>query len=1396
MADLDRLEVQVEASAAKANAELDKMLGKLDKIVSSLSAFKLGKSVNIDAELKNVADSMEKVKQSVKGIASPKMDISQIEQTVSSLREQFKNIGKDFRFTGNAEQAEKEIADLQSRLEKLREREDKAITLGKVDTVSFKSLQYDIALTTNKLSVLQERLRELSKIGQPKFDFDMTEINRRVEELREKFKDIGKDYEFKGNVDQFYEALDAARGRLDELEQRNFQLLISGKVDEELQQEIVKTINMLDSLEQKRDEFASAPRIEIMGGYEDLSASINDFMRSVEEAGNIDKDFREKFENNLRGLKIPEINETSLDKLKSSLDKREADLERFRTKLENDITMGRISEDINDSGYRKAREQIVLAEKEIVALRERIQETESQAGQAGGFQVLQKMLSGLISVGNAAGNVLAGLGSAGNALRNSFSSLVTRMKKVTSGMASLALKAKKLKDFMLGLGRANKKNDASFANSLKTILKYTLGIRSLYVLINRIRRAIIGGYENLARYSDQVNTSISGMSSALLRLKNAFAAAFAPIVNIVAPYITAFINMISDALNTVGRFFAALTGKTFAVQATKVYKDYAKGLSGVADSAKDAQKALSVLGFDQLNQLQDSGADNSGGGSGSGEISPADMFTDVPIESAISEWAGRIRAAFLAGEWEELGAVIAEGINVGLQKIYDAIRWENGGPKITSFIEAFSRTFNSIVDHIEWDLMGRVIGAGINTMVNSFNLLVGPGGIDFENIGKKLSVGFRGMLDEVEWTNLGNAIGNKFMISWRIFDGLVTEMWESNDAGLTGWSQLGISIAESLNGIFQQINFGQIGSSLGNAITGIFQSAIDFAGEFDWWVLGFKIGNGINEFLRSFDAQTVAAGASEVIKGILDLLIEAVQTTDWGLLGEKIGTFLAELDFLEIGAKIGHAIWEAINAGIIAWENSFSAAPIETAILSAVAFLAFTGIGKAIALKVAGAIATAFADTSVIAILQAGIQGLLGNSAAGALSFMNPVAVFVTGIVSSIAGIAIAVSSFFSMWKKGFSWLKEAFMGIGLAIAAVGAVILGAPALVAAAVAGVVAAIATVAIVIHDHWEEIVQFFTESIPRFWSEKIAPWFTLEKWKELLSPIKIAVVQIWDETVGQWGKDISAWWSQHVSPWFTLEKWKSIYGIIKTSLKTKWDETVEQWKSGIGNWWSQHVVPWFAIEKWKSKLQNIVTSFSSGWSEVVKNWKSNISNWWKNHVEPWFTMDRWINALSGIKEGFKTSFKNAANAAIDVVNRLIRYLNEKLNISWDGFTLPNGDTIGGFALQLFKMSEIPHFASGGYPETGQLFLARENGINEMIGRIGSRSAVANNDQIVEAVSSGVAGAVADVMMAFMGQSSDGAAPVLEFTLKTDSETLYRAVLKGKEKYDRRWHVAAEI
>ena len=73
-------------------------------------------------------------------------------------------------------------------------------------------------------------------------------------------------------------------------------------------------------------------------------------------------------------------------------------------------------------------------------------------------------------------------------------------------------------------------------------------------------------------------------------------------------------------------------------------------------------------------------------------------------------------------------------------------------------------------------------------------------------------------------------------------------------------------------------------------------------------------------------------------------------------------------------------------------------------------------------------------------------------------------------------------------------------------------------------------------------------------------------------------------------------------------------------------------------------------------------------------------------------------------------------------------------------------------------------LPLFAEGGFPASGQAFIARENGIPEMVGTIGRRTAVANNEQIVEAVSVGVAEANSE-----------------QNTLLREQNTLLRALLE---------------
>lgn len=125
----------------------------------------------------------------------------------------------------------------------------------------------------------------------------------------------------------------------------------------------------------------------------------------------------------------------------------------------------------------------------------------------------------------------------------------------------------------------------------------------------------------------------------------------------------------------------------------------------------------------------------------------------------------------------------------------------------------------------------------------------------------------------------------------------------------------------------------------------------------------------------------------------------------------------------------------------------------------------------------------------------------------------------------------------------------------------------------------------------------------------------------------------------------------------------------------------------------------------------------------WDSVFKPIKSawqSISNWWNTSVQP--TINKWKSAISSVFSG-SSSVTTASRGA---------------------FGGSTGGSFGGA------------FASGGFVEAGQLFVARESG-PEMVGTMGGRTAVANNDQIVSGIANGVRNANSDVVNAIYAMAT---------------------------------------
>lgn len=381
--------------------------------------------------------------------------------------------------------------------------------------------------------------------------------------------------------------------------------------------------------------------------------------------------------------------------------------------------------------------------------------------------------------------------------------------------------------------------------SLKNLVKYGLGIRTLYALFGKMRSAVVEGFKNLAQYSGSTNKDISSLMSSMAQLKNSFATAFAPILSAVAPALNYLIGLLNTAVTAIAQFMAALTGKSTVVKATKVQQDYAKSLKKTGSAAKEAEGELAA--FDKLNVKK---ADSSSGSGGGGGVSPSQMFETTPIESSIKGMADKIRSLIKAQDWSGLGAYMAQGINAGLQKVYDAINWDHVGPKITAFVNAFTQTFNSLVKNIDWDLMGRTVGAGLNTIVNTLNLLVD--GIDWVQLGSKIAEGFNGCVDEVNWENLGKLFVAKFNI--------------------------------------------------------VFQMLLGFVTTFDWSKAGTALGKGINGAIANIDLKSCAQAISRLAKGVCDGISAALIETDWQEAGEKIAEGLATIDYAGISDSVFYGL--------------------------------------------------------------------------------------------------------------------------------------------------------------------------------------------------------------------------------------------------------------------------------------------------------------------------------------------------------------------------------------------------------------------------------------------------------------------------------------------------------
>lgn len=415
---------------------------------------------------------------------------------------------------------------------------------------------------------------------------------------------------------------------------------------------------------------------------------------------------------------------------------------------------------------------------------------------------------------------------------------------------------------------ATKSASGGLGGGLKNILKYAFGIRSLFALVNKLRSALVDGFKNLAQYSGETNNSISMLMSSLTQLKNAFAAAFAPILNVIAPILNTLIQKIISVVNTFGQLTSALTGKTTYIKAKKVQQDYAKSLNSNANSAKNAKKAneelkRTILSFDQINKMDDnSSSDSNSGIADTGGLSPSDMFETESIPSKIKGIADMIKQAWKNADFTEIGAMVGNKLNAALNSIpWDKIK--NTCNKIAKSVATF---LNGFLETVDWKLVGNTLAQGINTafgMANTF-----AENFHWDSLGKAIGNGINGALGGLDWNLIQETVRN-----------------------------IATGITDTLNSFIQTTDWALVGQSFGNGINTIldfFHTAIN---NFDWTGAGTALADFVNNAVNTIDFVNLGQTISDGIKGVFDFGIAAIEGIDWWTIGEKVRDGLAAIDW-------------------------------------------------------------------------------------------------------------------------------------------------------------------------------------------------------------------------------------------------------------------------------------------------------------------------------------------------------------------------------------------------------------------------------------------------------------------------------------------------------------------
>lgn len=903
----------------------------------------------------------------------------------------------------------------------------------------------------------------------------------------------------------------------------------------------------------------------------------------------------------------------------------------------------------------------------------------------------------------------------------------------------------------------------------------TVGYWALFQAITAVSNAFKQGLANLNEYAQAaggtLQTSLNSIATNMQYLKNSIGALAAPLINAIAPALDYIVDKVVSAFNIISQIIARLTGASTWTRATKAAATFGSTAGSAGKAAKNAGKAAKTMAmaFDELNVLKDSGGSGGGGGGGGGGGSDAGaMFEEVPIDSAISGWVDQIKNAIEAGDWYGAGSILADKVN----EMIDQVDWDGWGHKLGAGLEHGIELADGFLATLKLDKLGAGLAMSLNGVMDE---------VDFTAAGRVFMAKWKllfdmayGFINTFDWAKFGVSVGNFINGSFEGFNiergayfvigglnGLFTSV--INAAKTIKWTEIGQSVGNAINNAPWRDMFVNAGTALSDGLKGMFTTLINAVQTINWKELGTSAADGMNAVDWVGVGKKAGEFIGEALKGIADFVGEFLSGTDWYEIGAGIAALFENIDwdglsdkFKEVAKQLGAGLMDAIKglfadtdgdgvpgvieaiAGLTDLIMSIVTGAIDGA-LSSLLGSDFTGFNDfwndfwaAFTLSAdesrttwAGKeeLARSLVDEGLVPDLESALDYIDEHSVPLAKEKGKNVA---DGVINGFNGgisnptlkptlknfiDSMDLPDLFGKGKKmGVDMMTGLNNGINSKKTVVGSTVSQ------AAGEGLLTKLKN-QLGIHSPSTEMEGIGENTLQGLINGLIA--------KEALLTVTTAACTLIMTTAFT-----VAWTAIKLGT--TLAWSTSADGIIgrmnagisagDTALKN--GSTL--WVNTVGGAWTQ-----------------IKDAIPAGWAQISASIKAQ-SEQAANGMKTAFESAK--GSILAVWDGIKSGVQSAISDIISAVNRMSSSVSSaisSMNNSINRFTNGANQKITQTQTKINEI-KVPKFASGGYPSAGELFLAREAG-PELVGSIRGRSAVANNDQIVEGIRQGVYEAV---------------------------------------------------